>query len=75
MLVSEIVLISRKDRTGLHRWMFVDVGKFGGLIETMDESIWYPLYVEKRRRRIGDSGAPPATARIFCTKTTSTSCL
>lgn len=48
MLVSEIVLISRKDRTGLHRWMYVDVGKFGGLIETMDESIKYPLYVEKK---------------------------
>lgn len=47
MLVSEVVLISRKDRTSLHRWIFQDAGKFGGLIETMDESIKYPLYVEK----------------------------
>ncbi len=48
LLVSEVVLISRKDRTSLHRWVFTDIGKFGGLIETMDESIKYPLYVEKK---------------------------
>lgn len=48
LLVSEVVLISRKDRTGLHRWIYQDAGKFGGLIETMDESIKYPLYVEKK---------------------------
>lgn len=48
LLVSEVVLISRKDRTGLHRWIYQDAGKFGGLIETMDESIKYPLYVEKQ---------------------------
>lgn len=47
LLVSEVVLISRKDRVALHRWVYTDVGKFGGLIETMDESIKYPLYVEK----------------------------
>lgn len=47
LLVSEIVLISRKDRVGLHRWIYLDVGKFGGLIETMDESIKYPIYVER----------------------------
>ncbi|MBE0482335.1 MAG: type III PLP-dependent enzyme [Bacterioplanes sp.] len=47
ILVSEVVLVSRKDRNSLHRWVFTDVGKFGGLIETMDESIKYPLYVEK----------------------------
>lgn len=48
ILVSEVVLVSRKDRYGLNRWVFTDVGKFGGLIETMDESIKYPLYVEKQ---------------------------
>ncbi len=47
LLVSEVVLISRKDRVGLHRWVYTDVGKFGGLIETMDESIKYPIYVER----------------------------
>jgi ornithine decarboxylase len=47
ILVSEVVLISRKSRTALHRWVFTDVGKFSGLIETMDESIKFPIYVEK----------------------------
>jgi ornithine decarboxylase len=48
ILVSEVVLIARKSRTGLNRWVFTDVGKFSGLIETLDESIKYPIYVEKQ---------------------------
>jgi ornithine decarboxylase len=48
VLVSEVVLISRKNRTGLNRWVFTDIGKFGGLIETMDEAIKYPVYTEKQ---------------------------
>jgi ornithine decarboxylase len=47
ILVSEVVLISRKARISLHRWLFTDVGKFSGLIETMDEAIKYPIYTEK----------------------------
>lgn len=48
MLVSEVVLISRKSHTALHRWVFCDVGKFQGLIETLDESIKFPIHTEKR---------------------------
>lgn len=48
VLVSEIVLISRKSHTALHRWIFTDVGKFSGLIETLDESIKFPIYTEKQ---------------------------
>jgi len=44
VLVSEVVLISRKSRTALNRWIYTDVGKFSGLIETMDEAIKYPIY-------------------------------
>ncbi|MDT8376084.1 MAG: type III PLP-dependent enzyme [Mariprofundaceae bacterium] len=47
VLVSEIILISRKSSTSLHRWIFTDVGMFSGLIETMNEAIKYPIYVEK----------------------------
>lgn len=43
ILVSEIVLISRKSATAQERWVYTDVGKFNGLIETLDESIKYPL--------------------------------
>ncbi|HBM16263.1 MAG TPA: ornithine decarboxylase [Lentisphaeria bacterium] len=48
ILVSEIVLISRKSRTALDRWVYLDVGKFNGLIETLEECIKYPLYCEKK---------------------------
>lgn len=48
VLVSEVVLISRKSRTSLHRWVYLDVGKFSGLIETLGEAIKYPVYSEKR---------------------------
>jgi ornithine decarboxylase len=47
ILVSEVVLISRKGRTALNRWVYTDIGKFGGLIETMDEAIKFPIYTEK----------------------------
>ncbi|MBJ7538173.1 type III PLP-dependent enzyme [Marinomonas transparens] len=47
ILVSEVVLISRKSTTALNRWIFTDVGKFSGLIETLDESIKYPIHVDK----------------------------
>ncbi len=48
VLVSEVVLISRKSRTSLHRWIYLDVGKFSGLIETLGESIKYPVYTDKQ---------------------------
>ena len=48
ILVSEVVLISRKSRTALNRWVYTDVGKFSGLIETLDESIKFPVYTEKK---------------------------
>ena len=28
-------------------WLYLDVGKFGGLIETIDESLRYPVYSER----------------------------
>ena len=48
VLVSEVVLISRKSRTALNRWVYIDVGMFSGLIETLGEAIKYPLYTEKQ---------------------------
>lgn len=47
VLVSEVVLISRKSRTDLTRWVYLDVGLFGGLIETLGEAIKYPVYTPK----------------------------
>jgi ornithine decarboxylase len=48
VLVSEVVLISRKSHTALDRWVYTDVGKFSGLIETLDEAIKFPIYTEKK---------------------------
>jgi ornithine decarboxylase len=48
VLVSEVVLIARKSRTAVERWVYTDVGKFSGLIETMDESIKFPIWTEKK---------------------------
>ncbi|MBP5792453.1 MAG: type III PLP-dependent enzyme [Spirochaetaceae bacterium] len=47
ILTSEVVLISRKNNTALERWVYIDAGKFNGLIETIDESINYPVITEK----------------------------
>ncbi len=57
VLVSEVVLISRKSRTDLKRWVYVDVGLFQGLIETLGESIKYPLYCEKMDRNTSGEGS------------------
>jgi len=44
MIRSEVVLISKKsDDANDKRWVYLDIGKFGGLAETMDEAIRYPI--------------------------------
>ena len=48
VLVSEVVLVARKSRTAVARWVYADVGKFSGLIETMDEAIKFPIWTEKK---------------------------
>jgi len=42
-LETEVVLISRKSYEEDVRWVYLDIGKFGGLAETMDEAIKYRL--------------------------------
>jgi len=46
VIVSEIIRISKKSKNNLYRWAFLDVGLFGGLIETLGEAIKYPIYFE-----------------------------
>ena len=36
---AEVVLISEKENNANERWVYLDIGKFSGLAETMDESI------------------------------------
>lgn len=46
VIVSEVILVSKKSETQGIRWVYLDIGKFGGLIETLDESIKYPILTE-----------------------------
>ena len=43
IIQTEVVLISEKGCGDSRRWVYLDVGKFNGLAETMDESIKYRI--------------------------------
>lgn len=43
VISSEVVLVSRKTHTTERRWVYLDVGMFGGLAETMGEAIRYDI--------------------------------
>ena len=43
IIQSEVVLIAEKGSDDGRRWVYLDVGKFNGLAETMDESIKYRI--------------------------------
>jgi ornithine decarboxylase len=41
VILSEVVLVSRKDPADPIRWVYLDIGRFGGLAETEGEAIKY----------------------------------
>ncbi len=43
VIEAEVVLISKKSDDDKMRWVYLDIGKFNGLAETMDEMIRYPI--------------------------------
>ncbi len=51
VIKSEVVLISKKSDEDDVRWVFLDIGKFGGLAETMDEAIRYPIVTARDHDR------------------------
>jgi ornithine decarboxylase len=59
---AEVVLVSKKSEEDDVRWVYLDIGKFGGLAETMDESIRYPI----RTLRDGDVMGPCVLAGPTC---------
>jgi ornithine decarboxylase len=59
---AEVVLVSKKSESDRVRWVYLDIGKFGGLAETIDESIRYPI----RTPRDGDALAPCVLAGPTC---------
>ncbi|MBT3886449.1 MAG: type III PLP-dependent enzyme [Rhodospirillaceae bacterium] len=54
MVRSEVVLATQRDGQDV-RWVYLDIGKFGGLAETIDEAIQYPIVTER------DGGNPVPT--------------
>jgi len=63
VIKAEVVLISKKSATeGEPRWVYLDIGKFGGLAETMDEAIRYPIRTTHDR----DAKAPCIIAGPTC---------
>jgi ornithine decarboxylase len=51
IIQTEVVLISRKSAGDKRRWVYLDIGKFGGLAETMDEAIQYPITTPRKGPR------------------------
>jgi ornithine decarboxylase len=43
VIQTEVVLIAEKGCGDSRPWVYLDIGKFGGLAETMDEAIRYPI--------------------------------
>ena len=43
VIEAEVVLISKKSDDDKVKWVYLDIGKFNGLAETMDEMIRYPI--------------------------------
>ena len=62
VIESEVVLVSKKSEEDDVRWVYLDIGKFGGLAETMDESIRYPI----KTTRDGDALSPCVLAGPTC---------
>ncbi|MGI3169155.1 type III PLP-dependent enzyme [Pseudooceanicola sp. C21-150M6] len=46
-IAAEVLLVSKKSDNDLHRWVYLDIGKFSGLAETMDEAIRYQFLTDR----------------------------
>lgn len=53
ILDAEVVLISKKSYKEEVRWVYLDIGKFGGLAETHDEAIKYRIEPLGRKGQTG----------------------
>ncbi|KXF76055.1 ornithine decarboxylase [Paramesorhizobium deserti] len=62
VIKTEVVLVSKKADNDNVRWVYLDIGKFGGLAETMDEAIRYQIVTP----RDGDATEPCVLAGPTC---------
>jgi ornithine decarboxylase len=59
---SEVVLVARKSTRDEHRWVYLDIGRYGGLAETEGEAIAYRLAT----RHDGGADGPVVLAGPTC---------
>jgi ornithine decarboxylase len=59
---AEVVLVSRRDRNDPVRWVYLDIGRFGGLAETEGEAIRYRITTPHD----GGAAGPVAIAGPTC---------
>jgi ornithine decarboxylase len=62
VIEAEVVLVSRKAYDDERRWVYLDIGRFGGLAETEGEAIRYPI----RTGRDGEADGPVVLAGPTC---------
>ncbi|MEN3385005.1 MAG: ornithine decarboxylase [Hyphomicrobiales bacterium] len=62
VIEAEVVLIAKRSPQDAVRWVYLDIGKFHGLAETIDESIRYPIRTPRDR----DEMAPCIIAGPTC---------
>jgi ornithine decarboxylase len=53
LIASEVVLVSRRDKNSPVRWVYLDIGRFGGLAETEGEAIKYRITTPHDRTTLG----------------------
>jgi ornithine decarboxylase len=53
IIEAEVVLVSKKSDNDDVRWVYLDIGKFGGLAETADEMIRYPIRTPRDGAEVG----------------------
>ena len=53
MIAAEVLLVDRKGAMDAHRWVYLDIGKFSGLAETMDEAIRYQFATDRDHEQMG----------------------
>jgi ornithine decarboxylase len=53
MIAAEVLLVSRKSDDDICRWVYLDIGKFSGLAETIDEAIRYQFVTDRDHELTG----------------------
>ena len=52
-IACEVMLVSRKSDMDMHRWVYLDIGRFSGLAETEGEAIRYQFLTERDHEGFG----------------------